>query len=772
MKKHIIPLLAALMLPFACNVIEEPGIEPEPVEEQTDETLTHLVISASSSTVTKAVLNEDNSVSFVNTDTLSVFEPGEQYYEKRIFTVNTLYPNGSADFEGSVSSVDGPMPVMYPYQESAKVEKSGKAYKLYFEIPQEQHAVKGSFDPAATISLGMAEMTGDGLASATLSNVCALVKFTMPAGNYSKVSLTASGATICGPCNVNVNSGIGPVTTMEDGSTVSLVGEIEGEGTYYMSVLPGTANNGITVRIYDANGDLAGQKSTTKAVTFTKSRILNIGTLPSAKDSPKWLGDGTKSSPYIIASKEHLKKLAEVFSLRETALPYAGKYFKQTDDIDMDGEAITIGNYNDRYQNTSWKEPTAFNANYDGGGHTISKYKLKFIGYRLDAHYYAGLFNTIADATISNLSLQPAVQESGYLVDGLESSANYYYIGLLAGEATGVCTISNCHVLSGDYKVTADDDSADIMGSASQIVALGGLVGSTTGYPDQNVIFSNCTNEANLKIEKGRKKAMAGGLIGTDYGAGHYQYIDRCRNKGNISVISTKAEVFAGGIIGRITDDDYDVVFRISNCVNEGAIHAENHIAEYACAGGIAGSNDSDGFGLTDPWVYNCLNKGDIYAECLDGMTHIGYDACAGGFFGFCYDGPFDLTGCDTHLALCVNVGRISAKGSPAIGPICGVNGDHMWCYWLRTDEFWDYAPDEYYHCYPCTGFISGSSNNAGTPDYVRLHGKASDEESGDTLFEKTEWSQSQWASAAAWKGTSDLYWGDPGHQNTLDLDF
>ena len=34
------------------------------------------------------------------------------------------------------------------------------------------------------------------------------------------------------------------------------------------------------------------------------------------------------------------------------------------------------------------------------------------------------------------------------------------------------------------------------------------------------------------------------------------------------------------------------------------------------------------------------------------------------------------------------------------------------------------------------------------------------------------EWSQSQWASAAAWKGQSDLYWGTPDHKNTLDLDF
>ena len=127
MKKLFLPFLAALVLPFACTVIEESGSELEHAEGQTEAAKSFLVISASSSTVTKAVLNEDKSVSFVDTDALSVFD---SEYQNCFFTVKKLYPDGSADFEGSVSGADGPMPVMYPYQESARLEKYSPSIKL------------------------------------------------------------------------------------------------------------------------------------------------------------------------------------------------------------------------------------------------------------------------------------------------------------------------------------------------------------------------------------------------------------------------------------------------------------------------------------------------------------------------------------------------------------------------------------------------------------------------------------------------------------------
>lgn len=771
MKKYFLPFLAALVLPLACNIIEEPCIEPGNDDDQT----TNLIISASSSAMTKAVLNEDNSVSFVEADALSVFD---KEYENRKFTVKELYPDGSADFEGGVGSTAGPMPVMFPYQEEAKYEHYGPSsanlYKIYFTVPVEQKAVEGSFDPAAAFSFGMAEYQKDGIAATTLSNKCALVKFTMPEGSYSKVTLSVASGAISGESYVDVKTeGLSDISPIEAAKSVSICGKIDGGKTYYMSVIPCIAEKGITVRLYDANGDLCGEKSTDKQVTFTKGRILNIGTLPLADVSDDWLGEGTQASPYIIATPAHLRKLSVVFNKRETARPYAGKYFKQIRDIDMDGEIITIGNYADRYQDTDWKEPTAFNANYDGGGYTISNYKLKFITYER-THYLAGLFNIISNATISNLNLKPALYDNAnkYLIEGVDELTDYYYIGFLAGQAVGPCTISNCRSLAGDYVVNANDEGFEI--EPSQTVILGGIVGRTTANYRCEINIKNCTNEANLTILNGRHKDVVGGIIGTNYGTGQFEYVDRCRNKGNITARSYNTgvdlEVFAGGIVGRVTDDASDVAFRFSNCVNEGIICAQSQSSEYACAGGIVGSHDSDGWmnldlSVDEPWAYNCLNKGEVYAECLNGMSTIGYDACAGGIFGYCFD-------YDTVLALCVNVGQISASGSPVTGPICGTKGDHRWCYWLKTDEFWEYVPKECTNCHACIGFILGNGTGSDTPEFVRLNGYASDDASSKSLYSMTQWDQAKWAAAAPWTGISDLNWDLPDHQNNLDLIF
>lgn len=758
-----------MMLPWACTDIEEPFVGTEDSEDSYvdggEVSGTAVIISATSAGITKAALNGSNGVCFESTDMLSVFDGGLDNCE---FTVKELYPDGSADFQGTVGSSGNLMPVVYPYQKDfwAEIYGPAKTLKIHLSIPAEQTAVAGTFDPSAAISIGLAESVDEGTVRVGLSNMCALAKFTMPEGNYSKVVLsTNNGETLGGSCFVDILNGISDLYMTETVSKVTLAGEIVGGQTYYVSVAPAVASNGITVRIYDKDGNLAGEKSTSKSVEFKKNTILNLGTLPDS-DTEEWLGNGTAESPYIISTVHHLELLSEAYSTRASAQNYAGKYFKQIKDINMGGKPFTIGNYHDDDQFHPGFGAT-FNAHYDGGGHTISDYALVLVDdsyqndYNMNNHA-AGLFNVVKDATISNLTVSPAAGANNYVFTSkdLDDTEDQYYIGLLVGLLAGDCTISNCHTAKRTYKfecgtISSLDNPMNVM--------VGGLVGCSQGvksdFNNDIVRISNCTNAASLIVEGGRGILNVGGMLGSVMP--HYQivYMDRCRNTGKMSVYSEYAGVFAGGLIGRAYNTSEKCTFRVSSSVNEGSINAETNASKDACAGGIIGSQYSDGDFSHDPWFHNCLNKGDIYAR--------GNDAMSGGICAYCYD-------TDTVFALCINVGHISADGDPRVAPISVKEGKQCWCYWLDQEAFKGYIPDgDYYNCRLCEGFIVGNGSGVDNPEYVRLHGKSGDYSGSKTLYSLTKWEEpTDWNAAASWTGTSNSYWGEREYLNELDLVF
>lgn len=784
MKRIIIPILAALMLPVACTRVDIPA---EPENEQPDESIEgSVIISAKSSSDTKAALVDGLSVTFQGADALSVFSGSGDNSNNDKFAAKEVYSDGTADFQGTLTEAAGedPMVVLYPYQEEASNAKNGKNRNLFFTLPTVQTATAGSFDPAAFICTGLTEISDDGKLSVSLGTVCALVKFTMPEGNYSKMTLSTNGGeSLAGNCRVSKadgyqgNPSIG--ITTETQSTVTLSGTMAGGQTYYLAVAPVVASEGITVSIYDEAGCLAGEKLTTKEVSFAKNRILNLGTIPGV-DENKWLGKGTKDSPYIISCANHLRMLSTAYSTKESAEKYAGKYFRQTQDIDMGGEPLTIGNFMEDVNPNDFHYGAAFNATYDGGGHMIKGYKLVLVDETPDfttRRHAAGLFNIVKNGTIKNLTVLPEggtnnVTMTAYDInDPLDS----YYIGLLAGVLAGNSSISNCSTGKWTYKF-----DCIVKGSISTMdIMVGGLVGATNAvYGDHDYRFptiSNCTNQATIIVNGGMDLISVGGVVGGNLPANEICYIDRCRNKGKISVTSSDAQVFAGGIAGRlINNGEMETgTYRFSNCVNEADIEAETSSNEYACAGGIIGSHYSDGDWGEDPWFHNCLNKGDIFAKGGDDYVLDTTHANAGGICGFCDDE-------DTVFALCVNTGRVLAEVDPKTSPITVTGGTQCWCFWLATDAFDinnGFKPEgDFYSgtllC--CYGFIQATDSGADNPEYVRTHGKTSEYKGSDTLYDKdvTQWSESQWKSAARWTGFSDSNWGEPDHRNELDLIF
>ena len=778
MKKSIIPILAVLMLPVSCTRVEFPT---EPAEEQHNENIEDaVIISARTASDTKAGLMDGNVVAFRDTDTISVFSGTEDGFYKDKFKALNIYTDGSADFQGTLTEETGEaMVVMYPYQEAeeTRLEKNGKNRSLYFTLPVEQVATVGNFDPAAFICTGVTESSDDGSLKVTLGTVCALVKFTMPEGSYSKVTLTANNnESLAGLCRVSKSDdykGNESVDlTTETNSTVTLSGTIAGGQTYFMAVAPTTASKGITVQIFDEEGNLAGEKSTTNVVDFKRNRILNLGTL-TGQDVNKWLGKGTEDSPYIISCADHLKMLSKVYSTKSEADKYAGKYFKQTKDIDMDGTQLTIGSFMEDVNPSDFHYGSAFNATYDGGGHMIKGYKLILVDEKPDyaRRHAAGLFNIVKNGTIKNLTVLPEAGANNVTMteNDIYNPLDSYYIGLLAGIVVGNSTISNCRTGKWTYKfygrVNSYSEEMDIM--------IGGLVGMTTAvsgsYEYKYPTISNCTNEATIMVYNGMNQISVGGILGSNMPVNEICYIDRCRNKGRITVESTDAQVFAGGIAGRITNQNNSLTgtYRFSNCVNEADIEAITTANEYACAGGIIGSNNSDGDWGEDPWFHNCLNKGDIYASGGDDYVIDMTSANAGGICGYCNDE-------DTKFALCINTGQVYAEVDPCIAPITVTDGDQYWCYWLYTDQFGEnYKPDgDFYRLFICYGFIIGNGDGVDNPEYVRTHGKTGIDYADKTLYTETEWGEAEWKAAAAWTGFSDNYWGTATHENSLDLIF
>lgn len=157
----------------------------------------------------------------------------------------------------------------------------------------------------------------------------------------------------------------------------------------------------------------------------------------------------------------------------------------------------------------------------------------------------AGLFESLNNATIKNLTLTGCKVESG--------DEN---VGALAAIATST-TITNCSV-AGTVTGTATDRK------------VGGLIGLGTG-----VTISQCWSSATVKAEN--TGCSVGGLVGATEDGGS---IDNSYNSGAVTGNANDANSFAGGLIGTMDGDG-----KISNSYSNGKVAAKT-------AGALVGNAD------------------------------------------------------------------------------------------------------------------------------------------------------------------------------------
>ena len=333
-------------------------------------------------------------------------------------------------------------------------------------------------------------------------------------------------------------------------------------------------------------------------------------------------GSGTKEDPYLIADAANLLWLqkqipaadrvndshADVVAGKYTA-KFAGMYFLQTQDIDLNGKNFaSIGYY---FANA--KRTASFGGTYDGQGFAIRNGKItsQNTGHGLNVNWGHGLFGMIHGATIKNIVLDNVQVEGNGITGAIVGRAATTADDKEKGETLNV--IENC-VVNANCTVTAkyptSVDTAKLSADYDQASRAGGIVGMAYG-----TTVRYCVNHAAINVPG--NWVMTGGVVGS---AGYNTTVEYCVNTGKITydlaTYQNKAECAVGGIVGFISPYSAGVVDKtlvgntvIRNCYNSGIFYfnmGENLAGNAIYWGGILGGANS--LSKATNKIDNCYN--------------------------------------------------------------------------------------------------------------------------------------------------------------------
>jgi len=283
---------------------------------------------------------------------------------------------------------------------------------------------------------------------------------------------------------------------------------------------------------------------------------------------------------------------------------------------DLTGKTVSIANNITVTSNTSIP---SFNGTLEGNGNTISGLT-------------AALFTTLSNATVQNLNLSGAIDNS--VADN----------GLLARSATGNLTVTGCTV-----NVTIGKAASN--GQVN--VAQGGFVGmyGTTDFAVINgwephgcedagtAIFTDCTVTGSHEAQT-TNRSYLGGILG--FAEGTVTML-RCKNEMTSMKQSVTASTAAnlkqhhmGGMLGYAID----ATVTMTDCVNAASLEGTSYVAGFLAYVTTSTVTVTNG-------VNSAAVKGDVSAITDDVPTGIG------GFVGY--------TSCSVSISNSTNTGAVSA---------------------------------------------------------------------------------------------------------------
>lgn len=319
-----------------------------------------------------------------------------------------------------------------------------------------------------------------------------------------------------------------------------------------------------------------------KTVSVEKNKSLTLY----AVWSPIWAGSGTEAAPYEIPDVGKLTALQT--QVNENGFSYTGKWFRLTNNIDLNNELWTPIGVDALH---------SFGGSLDGGGKTISGLKVE------TDRQWAGLFGsvrgtygvpmTMRDLTLKDGSVTTTFTGTSFcggLVAIVEGETALELRNVVAENLTVSGGISGSGGLLGRGRV-AMTNCHNRGGSVTGSYA-GGLAGMGYSNPQDHVL-AGCTNSAKVV-----GKRTAGGMTGNEthsYGS----YTD-CTNNGSISATQGYASgIAAGGSYercsnsGAVTGQQAAGICvngsKATNCSNTGAITGTDYAAGILTNGGYGG---------------------------------------------------------------------------------------------------------------------------------------------------------------------------------------
>lgn len=229
------------------------------------------------------------SVHWTQDDKLSVFAQGHEGEQGDKFSWASWQGNDShkfANFEGSTHQIESGQSyfVLYPAQDNARLLSVNGEPRLRFNIPDIQHAVQNSFDPAADIQVGKSASIGTSTQSINLLNACAFFYITLQPG-YSQVDLTVQENEkwhLAGTVTAEVASGGALIKDFESDckNEISLI-NTEAGGTYFIAFIPTSGfKDKLTLTLHKMNQGGVMSLNFEKAnggLTFTVGNYYYLG---------------------------------------------------------------------------------------------------------------------------------------------------------------------------------------------------------------------------------------------------------------------------------------------------------------------------------------------------------------------------------------------------------------------------------------------------------------------------------------------------------------